>query len=103
MKKVFNDLEFEPHPMGVGIRAIMQFGNGYGVSVVRTPYTYGGDKDLYEVAVIDFNGNLCYDTPVTDDVIGYLRPEDVTDVMDKVQELPKKDNNPNLFEDGFIA
>jgi hypothetical protein len=30
---------------------------------------------------------LTYDTPVTNDVIGYLRPEDVTDVMAKIQKL----------------
>jgi hypothetical protein len=33
------------------------------------------------------DGNLTYDTPVTNDVIGYLTEEDVTDVMKQVQEL----------------
>jgi len=87
--KTFNDLEFVPHLMGVGIMSRIQFENGYGVSVVKTPYTYGGDKDLYELAVLDNNGNITYETPVTDDVIGYLRPMDVTDVMEKIQQLPK--------------
>jgi hypothetical protein len=39
------------------------------------------------LAVLDSDGNLTYDTSVTDDVIGYLRPEDVTDVMAKIQQL----------------
>jgi hypothetical protein len=63
------------------------FDNGYGASIVCTPHTYGGDKGLYEIAVLDTEGRLTYDTPVTDDVIGYLRPEDVTDVMEKIQQL----------------
>jgi hypothetical protein len=42
---------------------------------------------LYELAVLDSNGELTYATPVTNDVIGYLRPEDVTDVFAKIQQL----------------
>jgi hypothetical protein len=86
--KTFKDLEFNPHPSGMGgVQARIQFDNGYGASVVKTPYTYGGDKGLYELAVLDSDGHLTYATPVTDDVIGYLRPEDVTDVLDKIQQL----------------
>ena len=86
--KTFNDLEFVPHAAGMGgVMSRIQFENGYGASVVKTDYTYGGDKGLYELAVLDSDGNLTYATSVTDDVIGYLRPEDVTDVMVKIQQL----------------
>jgi len=86
--KTFNDLEFVPHAAGMGgVMSRIQFENGYGASVVCTPYTYGGDKGLYELAVLDSEGSLTYATSVTDDVIGYLRPEDVTDVMEKIQQL----------------
>jgi hypothetical protein len=86
--KTFNDLEFVPHAAGLGgVMSRIQFENGYGASVVKNDYTYGGDKGLYELAVLDNEGNLTYSTPVTDDVIGYLRPEDVTDVMEKIQQL----------------
>ena len=86
--KAFKDLEFVSHPSHIeGVQARITFENGYGASVVSSPYTYGGDKGLYELAVLDSDGELTYATYVTDDVIGYLRPEDVTDVMAKIQQL----------------
>jgi hypothetical protein len=39
------------------------------------------------LAVLDTDGHLTYDTPVTNDVIGYLRDIDVTEVMEKIQKL----------------
>jgi hypothetical protein len=86
--KTFKDLEFKKHPLHIdGIISRIYFDNGYGASVVKHEYSYGGDKGLYELAVLDKNGNITYDTPVTNDVIGYLRPQDVTDVMEKIQKL----------------
>jgi hypothetical protein len=84
---VFKDLEFKELPDGMGIQCRIQFENGYGASIVKGPYTYGGDKGLYEIAVLDSSGEITYTTSVTDDVIGYLRPEDVTDVIEKIQKL----------------
>jgi hypothetical protein len=87
--KTFKDLEFEPHATGMGgVMSRIQFDNGYGVSVVKTPYTYGGDRGLYELAVLDSNGELHYDNPVANgDVVGYLRKEDVTDAMLVIQKF----------------
>ena len=85
--KQFKDLEFVKHPNHIeGVQARITFENGYGASVVKSPYTYGGDKGLYELAVFK-DGEITYATPVTNDVIGYLRPEDVTEVMAKIQQL----------------
>jgi len=70
------------------IRAFMKFDNGYGVSVVQGPHSYGGKVGLYELAVLDGDGDVCYDTPITDNVIGFLKPEDVTKHMIEIQELP---------------
>jgi hypothetical protein len=85
--KTFKDLKFKQHPSADGIISRITFENGYGASVVRHEYSYGGKDGLYEVAVLDSDGELCYDTPVTNDVIGYLRDIDVTDVMEKIQQL----------------
>jgi hypothetical protein len=86
--KQFKDIVFKPNPMGAeyGIVSRTKFDNGYEVSVVKSPYTYGGDKGLYELAIFK-DDQICYDTPITDDVIGYLREQDVTEVMEKIQEL----------------
>ena len=81
----FNDLEFKLHPMGVGIIARAEFDNEWGVTVVKTPYTYGGDRDLYELAVWK-DGTIHYDNEVANgDVVGYLEENDVTEAMIKVQ------------------
>ena len=86
--KTFNDIVFKTNPMGAdfGIVSRTEFDNGYEVSVVKSEYTYGGSKGLYELAIFK-DGEICYDTSITDDVVGYLRPEDVTDVMAKIQQL----------------
>ena len=89
MKK-FEDLEFEQlndAPFMVGKKARIHFDNGFGVSVVSHSYSYGGRDGLYEIAVLDSDDKLTYETPVTNDVLGYLTEEDVTDVMKQVQEL----------------
>ena len=63
------------------------FPNGWGVSVIRGPHTYGGDQGLYELAVM-YDHEIHYDNPVADnDVLGYLTPEDVTNKMILVQEF----------------
>jgi hypothetical protein len=85
--KQFKDLEFKEHRDLNGVIARIQFDNGYGASVVKHEFSYGGKDGLYELAVLDTNGDLTYETSITDDVIGYLRPEDVTDVMEKIQKL----------------
>ena len=89
MKK-FEDLEFEQikdSPYQIGVKCKMVFENGYGVSVVSHTHSYGGTKGLFEIAVLGKDGDLTYDTPVTSDVIGYLNPEEVTKIMEQVQEL----------------
>lgn len=93
--KEFKDLEFEKTDGG-GVGAALMFDNNYGISCVSGPYTKGGMVGKYEIAVIKFPPGkkfsvLCYDTPVTSDVEGYLTSADVTDYMRQIQELPKID------------
>ena len=86
--KTFNDLEFKEHSHhSKGKQARMDFENGFGVSVIITPFSYGGDRGLYELAVFK-DGKIHYDNKVANgDVVGYLREEDVTDAMKVVQKF----------------
>ena len=92
--KTFEDLVFVDETMydnKVWSRSYMMFDNGYGVSVVRGPHSYGGQSGLYELAVLDDNGFITYGTHITDDVLGFLTPDDVTRHMIEIQELPIKE------------
>ena len=85
--KTFNDLEFNQHPIGMGVQARMEFDNGFEVSVVKGPHTYGGDAGLYELAVFK-DGELHYDNSVADgDVRGYLSEEEVSNLMLEIQKF----------------
>jgi hypothetical protein len=83
--KTFKDLVFKPHPLSSGIQAVIDFENGYGISVVQTPYSYGGKMGLYEIAIIDKDRDVIYNTPISEGIVGYLREEDVTEVMERIQ------------------
>jgi hypothetical protein len=83
----FKDLEFKELPDLSGIYCRIQFDNGYGASIVKHKYSYGGDKGLYEIAVLDSGGEITYATPITDDVLGYLSEEDVEHYVNEIKNL----------------
>ena len=102
--KEFKDLKFKPHQMdSEGIHAVELFPNGYGISVCRfklqgipefgTSSRYGSytsNENEFEAAVLigePDNWSICYNTPITDDVLGHLSEDDVTELMKKIQEL----------------
>ena len=66
------------------------FINGYGASVVSHEYSYGGRDGLFEIAVTHGNG-LCYATPVTSDVLGWLDHAGVMDILMQINALPPTD------------
>lgn len=87
--KEFKDLTFGAHKtIGFGTQAKFQFDNGYGISVITGSSAYGDGDTPYEAAVLLSDGSLCYDTPVTEDVMGHLTADTVTDKMRQIQELP---------------
>lgn len=56
------------------------------VSVIRSSMSYGGDEGLFELAMLR-DGKCVYDTPITDDVRGWLDEEDVLDILEDVQRI----------------
>jgi hypothetical protein len=73
-----------------GYQKIYNFDNGYGASVVSSAFSYGGRKGLFEIAVLDSDGNITYDTPITDSVIGWLNNDELAKVLLDIKNLPKK-------------
>jgi hypothetical protein len=65
-----------------------RFPNGYGASVIRSSISYGGPDGLWELAVLDGDGDITYDTPVTGDVLGHLDEKAVVEALHRVAELP---------------
>lgn len=67
----------------------IKFPNGYTASVVSGPTAYGNASRPYEVGVIH-DGQLVYDTPVTDDVMTFLDDTGVKKVLKKIKNLPPR-------------
>lgn len=86
-------LERRPIPhLPSSIQYLFKFENGYGASVVKSPYSYGGEIGQWELGVIFFDAetdewHLTYDTPVTNDVVGYLSDSEVRDLLHRIKKL----------------
>ena len=83
----FQELKFQDHTLVGRKQCIVQFPNGYGASIVQGEHTYGGKDGLYELAVFGKDGNISYDTPITNDVLGYLSEEDVEKILSDIKNL----------------
>jgi len=70
-----------------GYQLVYKFDNDYGASVVKHNFSYGGEKGLYELEVLDKDGGLCYDTPITEDVIGRLTMGEVDKLLVEISHL----------------
>ncbi len=85
--KTFEDLTFNTHPSGFGgVQAILEFDNGHRISVV------GGREGLYGDGINTFEIWRSCD----DDVKGWLTPEEVTEEMIELQNLPKGSGHNSL-------
>ncbi len=85
----FEDLVFKSHPLGFGEQAVLNFANGYGVSVVFGNIFYSNGIDTYELAVLK-NDKLDYDNPVADgDVRGHLKKDELMDLINQVKNYKK--------------
>lgn len=64
------------------------FPNGYGASVIG--HGYGSERGLLEIAVLNSDGSIAYDTPITNDVIGWLSDSEAKEVLDRIAALPPR-------------
>lgn len=76
-----------------GLHYIFKFENNYGASVIKGPYTYGGNDDLWEMALIKFRNDKDYDVVYEEDfetdVIGWLSDEDVDKYLSLIRLYPE--------------
>lgn len=77
-----------------GERFEVHFDNGYGASVIRNAselgYSYGGREGLWELAVLKDNDgrwDITRDTPITNDVLGWLTEEDVINTLKEIAKM----------------
>ena len=91
MYNYFNNEEFFSSQIDFtdGCALKFTFPNGYTGSVVRRSTSDGGPQGLWEVAVM-YDGRVVYDTPITNDVIGFLTADDVELVLEQIRELPER-------------
>ena len=71
-------------------QAVLEFDNGYAISVLFGSTFYSDGKSTYEVGIIGPDGKLRKNKEITgedDFVIGYQTKEQVTEIMKQVQDL----------------
>ena len=69
-----------------GVQKVYEFDNGYGASVIRHKGSYGYAQGKWELAVLE-GGELCYTSPITEDVIGHLTEDEVELILKQIKEL----------------
>lgn len=81
---------FKTNKLNGGVRKLFKFTNGYGASVVRHRFSYGNQVGKWELAVLQGpKHEICYTTPITDDVLGWLSNKDVQANLRAIKALPK--------------
>ena len=87
----FREYLKDTHYVNGGVQHKYAFLNGYGASLVKHDFSYGGKQGLWELAVLDFSidseGELCYTSGITDDVIGHLSWNNVEKYLGEIQQL----------------
>lgn len=69
-----------------GVQIVHSFENGFGASVIKHKGSYGWTQDKWEIMVLE-DGEACYTTPITDDVIGYLSDSEVEETLSQIEDL----------------
>ena len=78
----FKITNFQPYAMNNQVQVIYKFPNGYGASLIHGLGSYG-----IELAVL-YDGELTYNTPITDDVVGNIKSqEQFDDLLKQIYEL----------------
>ena len=87
--KTFDNLEFKPHPNGLGGKiAQMELGNGYKISVVGGGRgLYGDGETTFEVAMFDRVGEMIT-LGENDQVLGWQTKDQVNEIIKNFDSEP---------------
>jgi len=88
--------EFSVKELHDGHQVLFRFANGFGASVVRHSFSYGGKSGLFELGMIrwlddgwEFAGQTSGLTPfINDDVAGWLDVPQVEELLLMIESLP---------------
>jgi len=74
------------------VQKLYRFPNGFGASVIRGEFSYGGEDGLWELGVIKFDGDgykLTYPKDICpdEDVVGWLTDEQVDEKLVQIANL----------------
>jgi hypothetical protein len=85
----FSELEFKPHPSGMGgVQTKGKFKNGWGYSIIRSEYSYGGREGKWELTVLGKDGHRHCDNPVArGDVRGHLTEVKVEELLNEIENF----------------
>lgn len=85
--RLYSDCETDRFIHWVG-----KFPNGYGFSLIKGVHLHDPHEfdDLWEIAVLDKNGDIKYDTPITGEigVWSYLSEEEALSAVRAISKLP---------------
>lgn len=94
--KTFEDLQFKEHASvqayrNIGVEkhtthAVMNFPNGYGISVICGEDFYSNGIDTYEAAIL-WDGKPYNGTPINNKELGCLTKEEISKIMEELQAL----------------
>ena len=87
MEMIQSKYRSETNNVHGGVQHIYKIPNGYGASVIRHEGSYGFDQGLWEMAVLGTEGELCYSTPIADDVIPRLTEQEVMVKLYEIMQL----------------
>jgi len=87
MSNEFREFLIDSIYIDSGVQHVYKFPNNFGASVIKTDYSYGGKRGLWELAVLDANDDITYHTPITQDVIGHLAWKNVEKFLAEIKDL----------------
>jgi len=89
----FKDLKMIESKYPNGVKATVQFGPHYELSIVKNEMSYGGKSGLYEIGVFKDNEmvSLSGITEQGDTVRGYLTEEKVDFIIESMSSLTKRE------------